>query len=189
MMSPLHGVAGTVAKAKRPGREPAPRFSCLLRTVKIVRLHAPVSGHLLRPRIALLEVRMSKNVRDLFTTELSAPMLAVPEVYGSKLVAAMDRQHPRDLFDMRACLGVTGYGSREPSKFIVVCWRLYRFLPPIQQSFSVTKRDTFRPFSCFSATSAEFHAKAERFVSHCSTYFCGSRRGHGIFLATGFESR
>lgn len=28
-------------------------------------------------------------------------MLAVPELYGSKLVAAMDRQHPYDLFDVR----------------------------------------------------------------------------------------
>ena len=26
-------------------------------------------------------------------------MLATEELYGSKLVAAMDRQHPRDLFD------------------------------------------------------------------------------------------
>jgi len=37
----------------------------------------------------------------LFTTELSAPLLAMPELYGSKLVAAMDRQHPRDRFDVR----------------------------------------------------------------------------------------
>jgi len=28
-------------------------------------------------------------------------VLATPELYGSKLVAAMDRQHPRDLFDVR----------------------------------------------------------------------------------------
>jgi hypothetical protein len=31
---------------------------------------------------------------------LSVPVLAAPELYGSKLVAAMDRQHPRDLFDV-----------------------------------------------------------------------------------------
>jgi hypothetical protein len=37
---------------------------------------------------------------DLFTTSLSVPTLAVAELYGSKLVAAMDRQHPRDLFDV-----------------------------------------------------------------------------------------
>ncbi len=31
---------------------------------------------------------------------LELPILAPQELYGSKLVAAMDRQHPRDLFDV-----------------------------------------------------------------------------------------
>lgn len=47
---------------------------------------------------------------DLFTTSVSLPVLAVPELYGSKLVAAFDRQHPRDWFDvlhMRQGLGLT----------------------------------------------------------------------------------
>ena len=36
----------------------------------------------------------------MFSAELEVPMLATAELYGSKLVAAMDRQHPRDLFDV-----------------------------------------------------------------------------------------
>ena len=35
-----------------------------------------------------------------FSTELSVPSLALDELYGGKLVAALDRQHPRDLFDV-----------------------------------------------------------------------------------------
>ena len=35
----------------------------------------------------------------MFGVELDVPVLAIAELYGSKLVAAMDRQHPRDLFD------------------------------------------------------------------------------------------
>ena len=42
-----------------------------------------------------------RPARDLFTTDLSLPVLAVSELYGSKLVAALDRQHPRDFFDIR----------------------------------------------------------------------------------------
>lgn len=45
--------------------------------------------------------RLSGLTRALFTTELSLPVLAEAELYGSKLVAAMDRQHPRDFFDVR----------------------------------------------------------------------------------------
>lgn len=36
----------------------------------------------------------------MFSAELEVPVLATSELYGSKLVAAMDRQHPRDLFDV-----------------------------------------------------------------------------------------
>lgn len=38
--------------------------------------------------------------QDLFTTTITLPVLAASELYGSKLVAAFDRQHPRDWFDV-----------------------------------------------------------------------------------------
>ncbi|MCF7675914.1 MAG: nucleotidyl transferase AbiEii/AbiGii toxin family protein [Akkermansiaceae bacterium] len=38
--------------------------------------------------------------REAFLTDLRIPVLHPDELYGSKLVAAMDRQHPRDLFDV-----------------------------------------------------------------------------------------
>jgi len=37
---------------------------------------------------------------DLFTTSVTLPALAAAELYGSKLVAAFDRHHPRDWFDI-----------------------------------------------------------------------------------------
>ncbi|HSX92746.1 MAG TPA: nucleotidyl transferase AbiEii/AbiGii toxin family protein [Hydrogenophaga sp.] len=40
------------------------------------------------------------TAQDLFTTSITLPVLAGPELYGSKLVAAFDRQHPRDWFDV-----------------------------------------------------------------------------------------
>ena len=58
-------------------------------------------NHVFRGTVLSVETRrLVKSARDLFTTELSAPVLAVPELYGSKLVAAMDRQHPRDFYDV-----------------------------------------------------------------------------------------
>ncbi len=49
----------------------------------------PVERHPLSPKTA-----------DMFSVALELPVLAPAELYGSKLVAAMDRQHPRDLFDV-----------------------------------------------------------------------------------------
>jgi len=54
---------------------------------------------------------LAHTARELFTTELSLPVLAEAELYGSKLVAALDRQHPRDFFDVRGLFqesGLTG---------------------------------------------------------------------------------
>jgi predicted nucleotidyltransferase component of viral defense system len=36
---------------------------------------------------------------DALMADLELPLLSPEDIYGSKLVAAMDRQHPRDLFD------------------------------------------------------------------------------------------
>lgn len=59
-------------------------------------------NHIFRGTVLPVETRqLGSEARTLFTTELSLPVLAVAELYGSKLVAAMDRQHPRDLFDVR----------------------------------------------------------------------------------------
>ena len=43
---------------------------------------------------------LSNRTAQMFSAELEVPVLAPSELYGSKLVAAMDRQHPRDLFDV-----------------------------------------------------------------------------------------
>lgn len=49
------------------------------------------------------------TAQDLFTTDLVVPVLATAELYGSKLVAAMDRQHPRDIFDVMHMLDHFGW--------------------------------------------------------------------------------
>jgi len=53
-------------------------------------------GTLLRP----VERPLVKAAEDLFNTRIVVPTLHESELYGSKLVAALDRQHPRDLFDV-----------------------------------------------------------------------------------------
>ncbi len=50
---------------------------------------------------------LTPSSRRLFTAEVEAPVLATAELYGGKLVAALDRQHPRDLFDVH-CLFESG---------------------------------------------------------------------------------
>jgi predicted nucleotidyltransferase component of viral defense system len=53
-------------------------------------------GSLLPPEVRGLVA----TAEALFTTSARLPVLALPELHGSKLVAAFDRQHPRDWFDV-----------------------------------------------------------------------------------------
>jgi len=43
---------------------------------------------------------LNARTGDLFGVEFDAPILARDELYAGKLVAALDRQHPRDIFDV-----------------------------------------------------------------------------------------
>jgi len=66
-------------------------------------------NHVFRGTVLPVEIRaLNAEAQHIFTTNLSAPVLAPAELYGSKLVAAMDRQHPRDIFDVRGLYDTTG---------------------------------------------------------------------------------
>lgn len=60
------------------------------------------------------------TAQELFTTDLAVPVLDTAELYGSKLVAAMDRQHPRDIFDVMHMLDRFGWQGS-----IVECFVAY----------------------------------------------------------------
>jgi predicted nucleotidyltransferase component of viral defense system len=43
---------------------------------------------------------LKPNARETLQADLEIPVVSLEDMYGGKLVAAMDRQHPRDLFDV-----------------------------------------------------------------------------------------
>jgi len=77
---------------------------------------------------------LSVSTSDRFSVEFDLPILAPDELYGSKLVAALDRQHPRDLFDvwqlyesggitdgMVECFVIYLAGHNRPSHEVIFC--------------------------------------------------------------------
>jgi len=64
--------------------------------------------------------RLSARTSDLFGVEFELPILALDELYAGKLVAALDRQHPRDLFDVWQL-----YASGGISDGMVECFVIY----------------------------------------------------------------
>lgn len=63
---------------------------------------------------------LSEKTQALFSKNIQIPVLSLSELYGSKLVAAMDRQHPRDLFDVKKM-----YESHGLTQEILNCFVVY----------------------------------------------------------------
>jgi predicted nucleotidyltransferase component of viral defense system len=62
---------------------------------------------------------LTQNARDTLQADLEIPVVSVEDVYGGKLVAAMDRQHPRDLFDVMQLFSHEGITTGIRRAFIV----------------------------------------------------------------------
>lgn len=67
----------------------------------------------------VIEGNLTQEAEDMFEREVTVPMLDVDELYASKLVAALDRQHPRDLFDVMLLNENGGITPRMRRAFVV----------------------------------------------------------------------
>jgi len=62
---------------------------------------------------------LSKNAQDLFELSVQSRILSVDELYAGKICAALDRQHPRDLFDVYFLFKNEGLTAKIRRAFIV----------------------------------------------------------------------
>ena len=62
---------------------------------------------------------LAKNVEEMFARTMEIRTLSVEDLYGGKLCAALDRQHPRDLFDVYHLYRNEGITDRMRQAFIV----------------------------------------------------------------------
>lgn len=77
-------------------------------------------NHVMRGVISTVKViSITQTVKDRFKTNVAVPMVSHAEVYAGKLVAAMDRQHPRDLFDVHHLISNEGISKEMVHIFVV----------------------------------------------------------------------
>jgi predicted nucleotidyltransferase component of viral defense system len=62
---------------------------------------------------------LTSNARDVLLADLEIPVVSLEDLYGGKLVAAMDRQHPRDLFDVMQLFAHEGITPAIRRAFVV----------------------------------------------------------------------
>ncbi|TLD46686.1 MAG: hypothetical protein FAZ92_01048 [Accumulibacter sp.] len=74
----------------------------------VVRLLVEINQVLRGTIHPVVTMRMVTAARDHLKADLRLPFLAPEELYGGKLVAALDRNHPRDWFDVMLLLKEEG---------------------------------------------------------------------------------
>lgn len=72
-------------------------------------------GHLWEP----IEMQGCQYVQDEYGLFASANVISRGELYGGKICAALERQHPRDLFDIDILMNVNGIDEEIKLGFVV----------------------------------------------------------------------
>ncbi|WP_257669099.1 nucleotidyl transferase AbiEii/AbiGii toxin family protein [Parapedobacter tibetensis] len=77
------------------------KLNCQLRNVHVkIEVNATTRGHIFPTRL----MQVTDTVQESFGKFAAINVVSSGELYGGKICAALDRQHPRDLFDVRLLL-------------------------------------------------------------------------------------
>lgn len=65
------------------------------------------------------KIELCQNAQKEFEVEMSISCLSEADLYGGKICAALDRQHPRDLFDVKLLLAGKGITEEIKNAFLI----------------------------------------------------------------------
>lgn len=86
---------------------------------------------------------LSKKARAAFEAAVSVRTLSEAELFGGKICAALDRQHPRDLFDVKRLLDGPGLTEEVRKAFLVY---LISHDRPMHEVIDPTRKDVHAAF-------------------------------------------
>jgi len=115
---------------------------------------------------------LCETAQDAFEVFCSTAVASDADIYAGKLCAALDRQHPRDLFDVKVLLDDTGITSAIRRAFVVYLAAhnrpMHELLNPNMQDFIETYRDEFFGMAQNPPDIEELRAVQERLHLCCS---------------------
>ncbi len=112
---------------------------------------------------------LTPKAKDALLADLELPVVSLEDLYGGKLVAAMDRQHPRDLFDVMQLFlneGITP-GIRRSFVVYLACHNrpVHEVLFPTFRDISGDYDNTFRGMTAEPVEAKALLAARERMVA------------------------
>lgn len=130
-------------------------------------------------------MRVNKKVEETFGKFAAINVVSFAELYGGKICAALDRQHPRDLFDVRLLLDNEGFTEPVKHGFIVALISHMRTINELLKPTFIDQRQAFdTQFSGMSDipfTYEDFERTREELVNEIHSNLTDSDR---IFLVS-----
>ena len=132
----------------------------------------------------IVEGNLTPMAEDMFEREVAVPMLDPDELYASKLVAALDRQHPRDLFDVMLLNENGGITPRMRRAFVVYLAGhnrpMHELLPPQVHDMNDTYEKEFVGMTTRDVSIDELR----KLVSDCllNCHFLSMKQNESFFI-------
>lgn len=109
---------------------------------------------------------LTEAASDILMSDLELPLLSPEDIYGGKLVAAMDRQHPRDLFDVMELFAHGGITPGIRRAFVVYLVShnrpTHEVLFPVPKDIRLAFEDTFSGMTASPVTLEQLLEARER---------------------------
>lgn len=116
---------------------------------------------------------LTPAAREALMADLELPVLSLEDVYGGKLVAAMDRQHPRDLFDVMQLFAHEGITPGIRRGFVVYLAShnrpTHEVLFPARKDIAQEYERTFRGMTVEPVELTDLLAARERLIAEIQT--------------------
>ena len=123
---------------------------------------------------------LCSSARDTLQADLEIPVVSLEDLYGGKLVAAMDRQHPRDLFDVMQLYVHEGITPGIRRAFVVYLAShnrpVHEVLFPALRDITQDYQGTFKGMTTEPVELEELLATRERLISDLQQNLDASER-------------
>lgn len=111
---------------------------------------------------------LSQRAQDTLQADIEVPVASNEDVYAGKLVAALDRQHPRDLFDVMQLFEHEGITPAVRRAFIVYLAShdrpLHEVLAPKRRDLTLVYEGAFKGMTAEAVSLDRLEAARERLI-------------------------
>lgn len=130
---------------------------------------------------------LTPKAKETLLADMELPLVSLEDLYGGKLVAALDRQHPRDLFDVMQLFRHEGITPEIRRSFVVYLAShnrpIHEVLAPALRDISGDYDGSFRGMTAEPVALEALLAARERMIAELQAGLDGAERAFLISIA------